>query len=229
MTISVAEKHPERAPLIHRDAVFLDIGHTVLVSHYRDAESIGACALADFTNLPRLGVRGKAAAERLVAEGFRLPDAPNRLVRAASGETLLRLSPGEYLLLGSPADKGAKVRALEAELPKTGENSLYFLPRQDSHAWFWLGGPRRFEVMAKLCGVDLSPTAFARDHIAQTSVARINAIVANDGAAEEDGTDGAFHLLFDRPSAQYFRDALLDAMQEFGGTAIGFTTATGEK
>ncbi|MDR1062761.1 MAG: hypothetical protein LBL48_02310 [Azoarcus sp.] len=166
------------------------------------------CALADLTNLPRLGLRGRAAAERLATEGFRLPDVPNRLTRADSGETLLRLSQGEYLLLGSPADRGARVRALEGALPKAGENALYFLPRQDSHAWFRLGGPRRFEVMAKLCGVDLSPAAFAADAVAQTSVARINAVVANDGRG------GALHLLFDRPSAVFFREALLDAMRE---------------
>jgi sarcosine oxidase subunit gamma len=167
--------------------------------------------LADFTSLPRLGLRGKAAAERLAAAGFPIPEAPNRLARAATGETLLRLSQTEYLLLGAFADDGARVRALEDELPKAGENGLYFLPRQDSHAWFRLGGPRRAEVMAKLCGVDLSPEAFPRDALAQTSVARINAIVAHDGEPEP----GAFHLLFDRPSAAYFREALLDAMREF--------------
>ncbi|MDR3213642.1 MAG: hypothetical protein LBT71_07000 [Azoarcus sp.] len=221
MTATSPARHRERAPLDHAGASFLDIGHAVLVDRYRETESIDACALADLTNLPRLGLRGRAAAERLIAEGFRLPEAPNRLVRAASGEALLRLSQSEYLLLGSPADKGASVRALESGLPNAGENGLYTLPRQDSHAWFWLGGPRRFEVMAKLCGVDLSPAAFAGDGVAQTSVARINAIVAND-----DQGSGAFHLLFDRPSAVYFWDALLDAMQEFGGKPVGFTAVT---
>jgi sarcosine oxidase subunit gamma len=172
--------------------------------------------LSDLTDLPRLGLRGRAAAERLALEGFRLPEAPNRLDRAASGEILLRLSQSEFMLLGSPTDKGARVRALEDALPKAGENGLYFLPRQDSHAWFRLAGPSRHAVMAKLCGVDLSPEAFGADAIAQTSVARISAIVANDG---EGGEEGAFHLLFDRPSAEYFRESLLDAMREFWGEA----------
>jgi sarcosine oxidase subunit gamma len=224
MGLSIAEKHPERAPLVHRDAVLLDIGHTMLVSHYRDTENLGECGLADFTNLPRLGARGKAAAGYLAAAGLRLPETPNRLILAASGETLLRLSQSEYLLLGSPADKGARVRALETAFPRTGENGLYFLPRQDSHAWFRLAGPRRFEVMAKLCGVDLRPAAFARDGVAQTSVARINAIVANDGATGDGGQNSAFHLLFDRPSAPYLWDVLLDAMREFGGQPLGFRT-----
>ncbi|MDR2032841.1 MAG: hypothetical protein LBP86_11490, partial [Azoarcus sp.] len=156
--------HRERAPLPHHGAAaFLDLGHALIVERQREAESLGECALADLTNLPRLGLRGKAAAARLADEGFPLPEAPNRLARAPSGETLLRLSQNEYLLLGAFADGGARVRVLENDLPKAGENGLYFLPRQDSHAWFWLGGPRRAEVMAKLCGVDLSRDAFPRD------------------------------------------------------------------
>ncbi|MDR1462516.1 MAG: hypothetical protein LBI68_05185, partial [Azoarcus sp.] len=195
-------------------------------ARHREAESASAhpLALADLSRLPRLGLRGNTAAARLAAEGFAIPDAPNRLSRAASGETLLRLSRNEYLLLGAPADEGERVRALETALPKAGENGLYFLPRQDSHAWFQLSGPRRAEVMAKLCGVDLSPAAFARDAVAQTSVARIDAIVASDGGPlTDDPAAGAFHLLFDRASAAYFREALLDAMREFGGGSVGFT------
>ena len=112
--------HRERAPLVHPHAALLDIGHTVLVERHKETESIGECALADLTNLPRLGLRGQSAAQRLLAEGIPIPDAPNRLARAPSGETLLRLSRTEYLLLGSPADHGARVRALENELPQAG-------------------------------------------------------------------------------------------------------------
>jgi sarcosine oxidase subunit gamma len=213
-----ATNHSERTPPPGVDL----LGLAAIVERCQEAESIGECALADLTNLPRLGLRGKTAAARLAAEGFPIPEAPNRLTRAPTGETLLRLSQNEYLLLGAFADRGARVRALENELPKAGENGLYFLPRQDSHAWFWLGGPRRADVMAKLCGVDLSPEAFPLDALAQTSVARINAIAAHDGEPEPGA--GAFHLLFDRPSAAYFQEALLDAMREFGGEFVGFAT-----
>ena len=220
MTANI-ENYRERAPLIHPHAAFLDLGHAAIVGRHKEAESIGECALADLTNLSRLGLRGPAAAERLAAEGFQRPEAPNRLTRADTGEALLRLSQNEYFLLGSLSDKGARVRALESALPRAGENGLYFLPRQDSHAWFWIGGPRRVDIMAKLCGVDLSPVAFAGDAVAQTSVARLNAIVASDERGD------AFHLLFDRPSARYFWDALLDAMREFGGGPVGFTSVQG--
>jgi len=67
--------------------------------------------------------------------------------------------------------------------------------------------------MAKLCGVDLRPNAFAPGSVAQTSAARINVIVINLGAHAEP----CFQILFDRASLAYFKDAMLDAMTEFGG------------
>jgi len=180
------------------------------------SETIGAAALADFTDLPRLGVRGAAAATWLGAQGCLIPSAPNLLTVQPQGATLLRLSQGEYLLLGSLADEGAQVAAVDAALAADATPGVYALPRQDTHAWFWLGGARAVEVLAKLCGVDLRPKAFAADAIAQTSVARLNAIVANAGSAERP----AFHLLVDRPSAEYFREAVLDAMSEFDGKEV---------
>lgn len=175
-----------------------------------------AAALADLTDLPRLGVRGKAAATWLAAHGCPIPSAPNRLVAQLDGAALLRLSQTEFMLLGGIGDSGAKVRALDETLAADSTPGLYSLPRQDSHAWFWLGGPRAVDVLAKLCGVDLRPKAFAADAVAQTSVARTNAIVANAGGPDKP----AFHLLIDRPSASDFREAVLDAMNEFDGREV---------
>jgi sarcosine oxidase subunit gamma len=214
-----AGNFPERAPLYprHAHAALLDLGHTVLVDHYGEDKDIGRGALADLTNLPRLGLRGKAAADFIATLGYRVPDRPNQLLRQRDGVALLRLSLGEFMFLGSFADQGARIRELEQQA-EDGPG-LYWLLRQDSHAWFWLGGSGICEVMAKLCGVDLSPEAFATGSIAQTSVARINAIVANTGSAAYP----AFQLLFDRPSAPYFWEALLDALQEFDGQPAGFS------
>ncbi|MCH2338996.1 MAG: sarcosine oxidase, partial [Pseudomonas sp.] len=93
----------------------------------------------------------------------------------------------------------------------------YLLPRQDSHAWLLLTGAHVSEVMAKLCGVDLRPQAFAPGSVAQTSAARISVIVIHAPIAELP----ALHIFCDRASACYFWDALLDAMAEFGGQPVG--------
>ncbi|MFJ3483004.1 sarcosine oxidase subunit gamma [Pseudomonas sp. NPDC090202] len=169
------------------------------------------CALLDLTDLPRVGFRGRETADYLQARGFSLPDAPNRAVSQSDGSHVARLSQTEYLILGSPHDHGERIADEEArwELDHTAN---YLLPRQDSHAWLQLSGVCIAEVMAKLCGVDLRPHAFAPGAVAQTSAARINVIVINVG----DQTQPAFQILFDRASLAYFKDAVIDAMAEFG-------------
>jgi len=71
--------------------------------------------------------------------------------------------------------------------------------------------------MAKLCGVDLRPGPFPNESAAQTSVARLSAIVYRIGL---DATPSVL-LLTDRASAIWFWDVLLDAMNEFGGGPLG--------
>src|SRR5262249_50805091 len=65
----------------------------------------------------------------------------------------------------------------------------------------------------KLCGVDLSPDRFADGAIAQTSVARLSAIVIRHDVADM----LAFFLLAETASAEYLWDCLDDAMKEFEG------------
>ncbi|VVP32762.1 sarcosine oxidase [Pseudomonas silesiensis] len=168
------------------------------------------CSLTDLTDLSRVGFRGAHSAEYLRSRGFALPDAPNRAVTQADGSLVARLSQSEYLLLGSPEDQGQRLADEEARW-ELDHQANYLLPRQDSHAWFQLTGEHPSEVMAKLCGVDLSPQAFGPGAVAQTSAARINVIVINAGSARQ----ASLHILCDRASQAYFQEALLDAMEEF--------------
>ena len=73
------------------------------------------------------------------------------------------------------------------------------------------------KMFAKICGVDLRPKAFQNHHIAQTSVARGNAILVRDDL----GDLAAFHILGDSASASYAWMCLLDAMTEFAGAPVG--------
>jgi sarcosine oxidase subunit gamma len=168
------------------------------------------CSLTDLTDLPRVGFRGTHSAEYLRRRGFVLPDALNRTVTQADGSQVARLSQTEYLLLGSPQDQGQRIVDEEARW-ELDHHANYLLPRQDSHACFQLAGEHLSEVMAKLCGVDLSPQAFGPGTVAQTSAARINVIVINSSTVPQ----ASLHILCDRASKAYFRVALLDAMQEF--------------
>ncbi|WFF40157.1 sarcosine oxidase [Salinicola endophyticus] len=174
------------------------------------------CGLADLSALPRFGLRGAQAAAALAERGYRLPDEPNRCRIQDDGSRLARLSSTEYLLLGSLADAGQRV-SMTAQDWATLTPGCYPLPRQDSHAWLVLTGASTARVMAKLCGVDLDAPAFPAGHIAQTSVARVDAIVIRDALGELP----CLHLLVDSASAAYLWPALLDAMQEFDGGPLG--------
>ena len=72
-------------------------------------------------------------------------------------------------------------------------------------------------MFAKICGVDLRPHHFADGRIAQTSLAKMSAIVIRADL----GRTPAFHLLADSASAEYLWGCLLDAMAEFDGAPVG--------
>lgn len=188
---------------------------SLIAEHPVGLSALQLCALVDLTAVPRVGFRGAQSAEYLSARGFELPDTPNRAVIQADGSQVARLSQTEYLILGSLKDNGRRIADEEARW-ELGHQANYLLPREDSHAWLRLSGICVAQVMAKLCGVDLRPQAFAPGAVAQTSAARINVIVINTGTAAQP----AFHLLFDRMSLEYFKAAVLDAMAEFDGQLV---------
>lgn len=211
----------ERSPIyeLYGDVALMRLGERLFVARHADddeTEQLQRCALIDLSNLPRVGFRGIDSAPYLEERGYQLPSAANRAMPQPSGEVVLRLSQTEYFLLGSLADGGGRIASEEARW-KLSEQACYMLPRQDSHAWLALTGAHLPEVMAKVCGVDLRAGAFPVGAVAQTSVARLNAIVVNASAP---GTP-IFHLLCDRASAHYLWGALLDAMDEWGGRPVG--------
>lgn len=200
---------------------FLACGEGAIAGTYQAGEQAQArrCGLLDLTPLARTGLRGNNAAAQLQNNGWPVPAQPNQLAQTAAGELVLRLSPREFWVLGALADNGAAIDVLNdalnaAERPDAG---CYPLFCRDSHAWLLLTGEHCAAVMAKLCGVDLRASAFAEGSIAQTSVARINAIIAShtvNGVA-------AFSILCDSGYLSYLWDVLLDAMDEFGGAPVG--------
>jgi sarcosine oxidase subunit gamma len=72
-------------------------------------------------------------------------------------------------------------------------------------------------MFAKLCAIDLRPAKFADLSIAQTSIAKMSAILVR----ADIGAKPVFHLLVDSAAAVYFCDCLLDAADEFGGRIVG--------
>ena len=211
-----ARDNLERSPLhsVHADAAMISFGGKLFVETY--ANETRPCGLVDLANLHRVGFRGAQAADYLTDHGFSLPQLPNTAVRQPGGEWIARLSTNEYFLLGALHDGGERLAQVEAGW-QLSQQACYCLPRQDSHTCLALFGAHISEIMAKLCGVDLIPSAFVPGSVAQTSVARVNGIIVNTST----GDTPCFHLLFDRASAHYLWHVLIDAMQEFDGAPAG--------
>ncbi|MEB3753326.1 sarcosine oxidase subunit gamma [Acinetobacter sp. MD2(2019)] len=179
-------------------------------------DTTAACRMVDLTNLSRVGFRGQDAAAYLSAHGFELPQQPNQAVQQDDGCWVMRLSLTEYCVLGSLKDFGERVSQLE-QAWQMDERANYLLTRQDSHAWILVSSAHIAEIMAKLCAVDLRPEVFPVGQIAQTSVARINAMVTN--VSDQQATK--FNILCDRAAALYLWEVLQDAIQEFDGKIVG--------
>jgi sarcosine oxidase subunit gamma len=69
-------------------------------------------------------------------------------------------------------------------------------------------------MFAKLCGVNLASDKFTDGSVAQTSVARLSAIVIRHDIANSFSVS----LLADSASADYLWICVLDAMTEFSGS-----------
>ncbi len=72
-------------------------------------------------------------------------------------------------------------------------------------------------MLAKLCGVDLSPDTFADYSVAQTSVARTGAVIVRH---DIEGTL-CYYLLGESSTILYMWTCLIDVMTEFDGQILG--------
>lgn len=173
--------------------------------------------LADLSPLPRVGFRGPGAREWLTARSVELPDEPNRARSQPDGAIAVTRSWAEVLVLGQIHGANAQCAHLEAAAADAQRAHAYPLPRFDGMFWFALTGASAADCLSKVCGVDMRESAFAVGSVAQTSLARLNAVIVRS----EVGETPLFHLLGDSASAEYAWTSLLDAMQEFDGRPVG--------
>jgi sarcosine oxidase subunit gamma len=215
---------PPRRSFIYREleaagAHFAAVGDAEVAVRYAgdgEAQALSSLGLADLSPLPRTGFKGDGVAGWLAAQGLEIGEDSNRATRQADGILAARLAPGEVLVLDGLAGGAATCERLDAAwTPDAG--AFWPVPRRDGAFWFLVTGEHAATMFAKLCGVDLRPAKFANHTIAQTSVARTNAIVVRDDL----GSVPAFHLLGDSASARYMWRCLADAADEFGGHPVG--------
>ncbi len=196
-------------------AHFANIANLVVVNNY-DSERGDGPGLCDLSLLPRTGLKGPDAIRLLQSTVDDTPMEPNQSILTSDDTRIARLSLEEFLLLGSVDFETSEIAMVDQALAATS-GMTYSLPRADSHCLFALKGRDSPEVLAKLCAIDLRPGWFATGAVAQTSMARVNAIIIQHHFAAEPG----FFLLADSASTEYLWTCLLDALQEFDGGAVG--------
>jgi sarcosine oxidase, subunit gamma len=178
--------------------------------------------IADLSVLPRTGFKGAGTVEWLAGQGLSIGPDSNRAYPQSGGELAARLAPTETFLIDGFAGSGELVRRLDAAWSWGSENPRkligYPMPRSESHAWFLVTGEHASAMFAKVCGVDLRTHRFASGSIAQTSLAKMSAVIIRIDL----GGSPAFHVLADSASAEYLWGCLLDAMTEFDGAPVGW-------
>lgn len=179
--------------------------------------------LADLSPLPRTGYKGPGIIDWLSTQGLALPSESNQAVSQSDGSLAARLSPTEMLVLDDLACASgavARLRTVWQNQENTpGSTRAFMAPREDSHAWFGLAGAQGAAMLAKVCAVDLRASIFGNGNIAQTSVARLGAVIIRHDL----GKTLHYHILADSAAAGYLWDCLLDAMDEFNGGPVGLT------
>jgi len=233
-----AMQNQRRSPLYRRHtelkAEFESLGDASLVSRYgelaAEIESAAQLGLADLSALPRIGFKGAGAPQWAISQGIKLPESPNHSVVQDDGALVGKLSHQELLILSDLAGSSALVNSLEPvqieslepvqiESLKQSEPAAqtYHLPRAHSHSCLAVTGTAAAEMFSKVCGVDLRSHKFAQGQIAQTSLAKINAVIVRHDLAETP----CFYVLSDISTVEFLWDCLLDAMQEYAGVPVG--------
>ncbi len=178
-------------------------------------------ALCDLSGLPRVGVKGANAIDWLTEQGFSVPANSNSALRQSDGVLLARLAPNEFLLLGEESSSYPSIEKLvqQDEFPSkiTVQGKPFLVPRQHSQIWFRITGCKSVDMLAKLCAIDFRDSNFKMLQVAQTSVARLNAIILR----EDLGGSHGFHILADRGSAEYLWDCIVDAGGEYAIQVVG--------
>lgn len=207
------------------DALWCKLGDNELVAGFGETSDersriFASLSIIDLSPLARFGLKGSDPTTWLTSGNYDVGTSSNRAYPQNDGNLVVRLSPGELLLLSNPATPLAEPAIDHAE---RSTSKCYAVRRQDSHYWLAVSGNYAPSMIAKLCGVSVATDDFDLHAVAQTSVARTSAIIIRN-----DFNDIAcFYLLGDISTVSYMWHCLGDAMAEFGGRQLGLSAFDG--
>ncbi|MPZ00405.1 MAG: FAD-dependent oxidoreductase [Actinophytocola sp.] len=211
-----AKPRPHATP-VARGPVAAGRKTTTIASWQVDARrSSAGLRIADHTLLAKVGVRGRH--DGAIAEA--LGTGHGRTIRDNGSAVVVGSGPGEWLVLGSPGGQDKLLSRMRDLVENTGEFGTV-IDQTHGRALLKLSGNHAKDLLAKVCGVDLSDAATPDGAALRTSVARL----VTDVIRLDDNGVPTYLLHCERSSGQYLFDALLDAGAEFGIEIDGCPTA----
>jgi heterotetrameric sarcosine oxidase gamma subunit len=174
----------------------------------------GDLTLTDCTPLAKVLLR--APGRGRMAEEMEVPF--GQAARDQAGILVVGSGPGEWLLIAAPgqaADLAGRLENLAGRVP--GE-PVSLVDLTHGRGLMRLTGPRAVDVLAAVCGIDLSE-ANTPDGVAFRSPV---AALATDVIRDDVAGVRSYLLHCERSSGQYLFDALLTAGLDFGIEVDGF-------
>jgi heterotetrameric sarcosine oxidase gamma subunit len=138
-----------------------------------------------------------------------------RSARDEHGTLVVGSGPGEWLLLSSPGtapEVAGRVGAVSVD------ESVSVIDVTHGRALMRITGERTVDLLAKVCGIDLSEEVTPDGAAFRSSVAKL----VTDVVRQDKGGVRSYLLHCERSSGQYLFDALIDAGEEFGIEVEGF-------
>ena len=202
----MAEAPVARSPIAPAPPVTVEHGWEI------SARRSGAdLRIADCTPLAKVLVRASTDGE--VARTLGIPFGCT--ARDEHGTLVVGSGPGEWLLLAPPGASAA-VAGRVKEVPDDELVSVF--DATHGRALMRITGARAPDLLAKVCGVDLSEEVTPDGAAFRSSVAKLVTDVVRDDREGE----RSYLLHCERSSGQYLFDALIDAGEEFGIEVEGF-------
>jgi heterotetrameric sarcosine oxidase gamma subunit len=171
--------------------------------------------IMDCTPLAKVLVLASTDGEIARALGARF----GRAARDEHGTLVVGSGPGEWLLLAPPRASAMVARRVE-EVPYEELVSVFDVTH--GRALMRISGVKTVDLLAKVCGIDLSEEVTPDGAAFRSSVAKLVTDVVRD---DRDG-ERSYLLHCERSSGQYLFDALIDAGDEFAVEVEGFVAPT---
>jgi len=208
----VSERFPiARSPIVPAEPVTVSDGWEISA---RRATAL--LTLTDCTPLTKLQVRAPVfgKAETILGVSF------GRAARGADGALIVGSAPGEWLLIGPPGRGQAIAARLVDLVARVPDELVTFADLTHGRALMRLNGSSAAELLANICGADLSDDMTPDGAALRSSVAAVATDIIRD---DRDGVR-SYLVHCERSSGQYLFDALLDAGSDFDIEIDGFRT-----